>query len=336
MSIIKKIGIMTGGGDCPGLNAALRAVVRYSSHLGIKVLGFRFGWKGVIEKDFETLDLNVVSGILPRGGTFLGSSRINPLEKKQWSARIKKNVSELGIEAFLVIGGDGTLRATLELYEKEKLPFVAIPKTIDNDLMGTDQTFGFDTAVSIATEAIDRIHTTAESHQRVMIVEVMGRDTGWIATYAGIAGGADFILIPEVPATIGDVVAKIKERYKRGKTFSIVVVAEGAVLYGIPKGKRVDDSIGKMLAHALTQEMECEARVTILGHVQRGGSPSAFDRILATRFGIAATQMAVEKKFGTMAALQGDKIVPIPLKNAVGQLKKCDLELYKIAQTFFG
>ena len=333
---MKKIGIMTGGGDCPGLNAALRAVVRHSSNLGIKVLGFRFGWKGVIEKDFEILDLNVVSGILPRGGTFLGSSRTNPLEKKQWVSDIKKNLSDLGVEAFIVVGGDGTLRATLELYEKEKLPLVAIPKTIDNDLMGTDQTFGFDTAVSIATEAIDRIHTTAESHQRVMIVEVMGRDTGWIATYAGIAGGADFILIPEVPVTIGDVVLKIKERYKRGKTFSIIVVAEGAVLYGIPKGKRVDDSIGKMLAHALTQEMDCEARVTILGHVQRGGSPSAFDRILATRFGIAATQMAIEKKFGHMAALQGNRIVDIPLKNAVGQLKKCDLELYKIAQTFFG
>src|SRR3989338_2320088 len=336
MNRIKKIGIMTGGGDCPGLNAAIRAVVRSAYNQHIEVLGFRFGWKGVIEKDYETLDLSVVSGILPRGGTFLGSSRTNHLGNKKWSSQIKENMAKLELDALIVTGGDGTLRATFELYEKEKLPLVAIPKTIDNDLMGTDQTFGFDTAVSIATEAIDRIHTTAESHQRVMIVEVMGRDTGWIATCAGIAGGADFILIPEVPVTIGDVVLKIKERYKRGKTFSIIVVAEGAVLHGIQKGQRVDDGIGKMLAHALTKEMECEARVTILGHVQRGGSPSAFDRILATRFGIAATQMAVEKKFGHMAALQGNKIIPIALKNAVGQLKKCDLELYKIAKTFFG
>ncbi|HBQ22041.1 MAG: hypothetical protein A2Z91_03395 [Deltaproteobacteria bacterium GWA2_38_16] len=334
MNRIKKIGIMTGGGDCPGLNAAIRAVVRSAYNQHIEVLGFRFGWKGVIEKDYETLDLSVVSGILPRGGTFLGSSRTNPLGNKKWSSQIKENMAKLELDALIVTGGDGTLRATFELYEKEKLPLVAIPKTIDNDLMGTDQTFGFDTAVSIATEAIDRIHTTAESHQRVMIIEVMGRDTGWIATYAGIAGGADFILIPEVKITLKEIVEKLKERHKRGKTFSIIVVAEGANLDGIVKGEK--GSITKFLAEKIEKETGYETRVTILGHVQRGGTPTPFDRILATRFGIYATQLVLGKKFGQMVALHGTDIVSVPLKEAVGKLKKCDLNLYDIAKTFFG
>src|SRR3989338_1802330 len=284
---IKNIGVLTGGGDCPGLNAAIRAVVREATNHGMCVYGFKFGWLGVIEGKFQKLDLNAVSGILPRGGTFLGSSRTNPLEKKEWLKAIQNQFKKLSLDALVVIGGDGTLRATLELYKQYKLPLVGIPKTIDNDLKGTDQTFGFDTALNIATDAIDRIHTTAESHQRIMIVEVMGRDVGWIATMAGIAGGADFILIPEVPVHLKEIVNEVKSRNKRGKTFSIVVVAEGATFECenhkvTHTGK---ENVAKILAHELEKETGYETRVTILGHVQRGGTPTAFDRVLATRFG---------------------------------------------------
>ncbi len=325
---------MTGGGDCPGLNAAIRAVVRTAYNHNIEVIGFKFGWKGIIEKEFQLLDLNAVSGILPRGGTFLGSSRTNPLEKKDWPDQISKNITDLNIQTLIVIGGDGTLRAAHELVKQKKIPIIAIPKTIDNDLMATDFTFGFDTAVTIATDAIDRLHTTAESHQRIMIIEVMGRDTGWIATYAGIAGGADFILIPEMKMSVKDVVLKVKERQKRGKTFSIIVVAEGAHLEGIVQGEK--KGIAKFLAERLEKETGYETRVTILGHVQRGGTPTPFDRILATRFGVFAVQLSLKKKLGQMVALHGTKITSVSLEEAVGKLKFCDLDLYHISETFFG
>ena len=334
---MKNIGIMTGGGDCPGLNAAIRAVVRSAYNKNIEVVGFKFGWLGILEKKFEKLNLDAVSGILPRGGTLLGSSRINPLEKKEWPSRIQRNLKHLNIHALIIIGGDGTLRAALELSRQIPLPFVAIPKTIDNDLMGTDFTFGFDTAVSIATEAIDRLHTTAESHQRVMIIEVMGRNTGWIATYAGLAGGADFILIPEVSVSLSDIIASIQKRHDRGKTFSLVVVAEGAKpTFSKQKDFYRHNSIGEILAHEITEATGFETRVTILGHVQRGGSPTPADRILATRLGTYAADLAFEGRLGQMAALQGQQMVAVPLKKAVEKIKPCDLTLYKIAQRFFG
>lgn len=333
---ITRIGILTGGGDCSGLNAVIRAVVRMAYHQRIEVIGFKFGWQGLIENDYQILNLDTVSGILPRGGTFLGSSRVNPCQDVKWVKKIKGHFSQLGLASLIVIGGDGTLRAAYELYEKEKLPLIGIPKTIDNDLLGTDQSIGFDTAVSIATEAIDRIHTTAESHQRVMIVEVMGHETGWIATHAGIAGGADFILIPEVNITMNEIIAKIKERHNRGKTFSIIVIAEGAKIKEFQDKVKLKESMGEFLAQKIEEKTGFETRVTILGHIQRGGSPTAFDRVLATRYGAYAVTLANQEKFGQMVALHGNEVGAVPLEKAVQKLKKCDLHLYQMAQIFFG
>ena len=345
--MIKKIAVLTGGGDCPGLNAAIRAVVKKALQYDWVVYGIKNGWKGLIEGDIEPLTGYSVSGILPKGGTILGTSRTNPFKDKENLQKLLDNIKKFGIDAIVAIGGEDTLGVASKLYNEEGVPVVGIPKTIDNDLSGTDYTIGFDTAISIVTDAIDRLHTTAESHHRVMVLEVMGRHAGWIATIAGIAGGADAILIPEKPFDIEEVVNYLEQRRKKGKTFSIIVVAEGAM----PKDTKmlsIQDTekdefghvrlggIGNRLAKELERRLGLETRVTVLGHVQRGGTPTAYDRVLATRCGIAAIELIKNGEFGKMTALHGDKIVPIKLEEAVTKLKTVDMELYKIAEVFFG
>jgi len=345
--MIKKIAVLTGGGDCPGLNAAIRAVVKKALQYDWVVYGIKNGWKGLIEGDIEPLTGYSVSGILPKGGTILGTSRTNPFKDKENLQKLLDNIKKFGIDAIVAIGGEDTLGVASKLYNEEGVPVVGIPKTIDNDLSGTDYTIGFDTAISIVTDAIDRLHTTAESHHRVMVLEVMGRHAGWIATIAGIAGGADAILIPEKPFDIEEVVNYLEQRRKKGKTFSIIVVAEGAM----PKDTKmlsIQDTekdefghvrlggIGNRLAKELEKRLGLETRVTVLGHVQRGGTPTAYDRVLATRCGIAAIELIKNGEFGKMTALHGDKIVPIKLEEAVTKLKTVDMELYKIAEVFFG
>jgi len=343
--MIKKIGILTGGGDCPGLNSVIRAVVRKSLEYNLEVIGIKNGWKGLIENDTMKLDLQSVSGILPKGGTILGTSRTNPYKKEEYLKNLLENYKRLNLDVLIAVGGEDTLGVADKL-SKEGLKIVGIPKTIDNDLSCTDYTFGFDTAVNTATEAIDRLHTTAESHHRIMIVEVMGRHAGWIAVEAGIAGGADIVLIPEIPIDIEEVVSLIKKRHDRGKTFSIVVVAEGAKFSNkdlITQEEKLDEfghvrlgGIGDMLASIIEKKTGYETRVTVLGHIQRGGTPSAFDRVLGTRFGVRAVEMIIANKFGQMVSLQGNKIIEVPLSNAVSKLKTVDLELYGIAKVFFG
>ena len=341
----KRIGILTGGGDCPGLNAVIRAVVRRSLQHEYEVLGILEGWRGLLEAKWEPLDLDKVTGILPRGGTILRTSRTNPAKRIQ---QLMENFDRADLYALIAVGGDDTMSVADELCRQGK-NVVGVPKTIDNDLSGTDQTFGYDTAVNIATEAIDRVHSTAEAHQRVMVVEVMGRDTGWIAVGAGMAGGADVILIPEIPINLEEVAGILHKRNQRGREFSIVVVAEGCKL-SLPGGapqevrqsERVDEfghvqlgGVGQVLAKQIEQRTGFETRVVILGHIQRGGSPTAFDRILATRFGFAASEMVHRGEFGKMVALQGRKIVSVPLKEAL-ITRRVDEELYRIASTFFG
>lgn len=345
-----RIAILTGGGDCPGLNAVIRAVVRKSiMDYGWEVVGIRNGWAGYIAGDAEQLDLNKVSGILPKGGTILGTSRTNPFKKEGGPQAIMKNAEQLGISATVAIGGEDTIGVAYKLHTMG-MPMVGVPKTIDNDLAGTDFTSGFDTAVNIATEAIDRLHTTAESHHRVIVVEVMGRHTGWIAVYAGIAGGADAILVPEKPFDVGEVCDLVKRRHERGKSFSIVVVAEGAKFKTeadvdgslITQDVEMDEfghvrlgGIGSVLGREIERRTGFETRVTALGYVQRGGSPTAFDRVLATRFGVKACDLIKEKQFGKMVAFRGNKVVSVPMEEAL-QMKKIDMELYEIASLFFG
>lgn len=345
--MIKNIGILTGGGDCPGLNSVIRAVVRKAGQEGIKVTGIRNGWKGLVEKDSIPLDLNSVSGILPKGGTILGTSRTNPYKKEGDVKKVLENMKALKLDALIASGGEDTLGVASKLCKESGLPkIVGVPKTIDNDLSCTDYTFGFDTAVNIATEAIDRLHTTAESHHRIMVVEVMGRHAGWIAVHAGMAGGADVILIPEKPIDLTEVCGLLNKRHKRGKGFSIVVVAEGAKF---KKGDMVTqeeklDSFGHVrlggIGHILGEKIEeltgFETRVTVLGHIQRGGSPTAFDRVLGTRFGVKAVEMIIKGKFGMMAALNGNEVVEVPLDDAAGKLKTVDMGLYNISSIFFG
>lgn len=341
-----KIGILTGGGDCPGLNAVIRAVVRMSFKYKWTNIGIRNGWKGLIDGDIIPLTDRLVSGILPRGGTILGTSRTNPFKDQENVKKVIDNIRKFKIDAIVVIGGEDTLGVALKLH-KMGVPIVGVPKTIDNDLSGTDFTFGFDTAVSIVTEAIDRLHTTAESHHRVIVVEVMGRHTGWIATIAGIAGGADEILIPEIPFDINAVCNDLKARYDNGKLFSIVVVSEGAKPKDLDEittlTREKDDfgharlgGIGHFLAKEIEKRLGFETRVTVLGHVQRGGTPTAYDRVLATRFGVAAVELLKDGTYGKMVALQGNKIVPVELEMAVTKLKTVDMKLYEIAKVFFG
>jgi len=340
------VGVLTGGGDCPGLNAVIRAVVRKGEmHWGDRFLGFRDGWRGVIEGTTDTLDVGRSRGILPRGGTILGTSRTNPYKIDGGVQACLGHLGRLGVDALVAIGGEDTLGVAHRL-AGEGVAVVGVPKTIDNDLSATEVTFGFHTAVQIATDAIDRLHTTAESHDRVIVCEVMGRHAGWIATYAGIAGGAAEVLIPEEPFDIDVVCEALKRRHAKGRFASIVVVAEGAT----PKegtlatqSGEVDQfghvrlgGIGTRLAHEIEQRTGFEARVTILGHVQRGGTPTAYDRVLATRFGIAAIEAVHDGAFDTMVALRADRIERVPLAAAVTELKTVDPGLFEVAEEFFG
>lgn len=340
------IGILTGGGDCPGLNAVIRAVVRRAMPLGYKVLGIKNGWLGLLEGKVERLSLNSVSGILHRGGTILGTSRTNPLKKEEDKRKLLKNIRKLKINYVIAVGGEDTLGVTRFLVSKG-IKVVGIPKTIDNDVGATDQTFGFDTAVTVVTEAIDRLHSTAESHQRVMVVEVMGRHTGWIATVAGIAGGADLILNPEHPVTIQEICKVLAKRHARGRVFSIVVVSEGFKLpeegLFVTKSQKLDQfghvqlgGIGEVIANLIEDHTGFETRVTVLGHVQRGGSPTAYDRVLGTRYGVKAVELVEERKFGLMVSLRGTNICSVPLGRAMRKLKLVDPELVRTAEIFYG
>jgi len=338
-----QIGILTGGGDCPGLNAVIRAVVKGGIKKGWEVLGFKYGWKGLVDNETTPLTDRTVAGILHRGGTILGTSRTNPYKNPEHIAKVRGAFKLNNLQALIAVGGEDTLGVAAKL-AAEKLPVVGVPKTIDNDLACTDFTFGFDTAVNVAMECIDRLHTTAESHSRVMVVEIMGRHAGWIATYAGLAGGADVILIPEIPVDIDQVCDVIKNRQKRGKLFSIVAVAEGAKFAGkdVIQEEKLDQfghvrlgGVGQILAEMIEKKTGFETRVTVLGHIQRGGSPTAFDRVLGTRFGIDALRLVEEKKFGYMVSLQGNKIVPVRLEEATGSLKLVPKEFYELTQIFF-
>ncbi|OGW79267.1 MAG: pyrophosphate--fructose-6-phosphate 1-phosphotransferase [Omnitrophica bacterium GWA2_52_8] len=338
------VGILTGGGDCPGLNSVIRAVVKRAKAEGWRVLGFKNGWKGVIENAFDELTESSVSGILPKGGTILGTSRTNPYKKDGDLKKLKDNVAKNQLKAVIAVGGEDTLGAANKLCQ-EGVPVIGVPKTIDNDLSATDYTFGYDTALNIAMECIDRLHSTAESHNRVMVAEIMGRHAGWIALEAGIAGGADVILIPEVPVDIEEVCNLIRKRHARGRSFSIVAVAEGAVLKdaGVVADSEKDQfghvrlgGIGNVIGSLIEQKTGFETRVTVLGHIQRGGSPTAFDRVLGTRFGFHAFDLVKEGKFGYMVSLQGTKILPVPLASAVGELKVVPMHYYEMAKLFFG
>ncbi len=341
-----RIGVLTGGGDCPGLNAVIRAVVRrgIDAH-GHEFFGFRHGWAGVINNEGVELSLDSTRGILHRGGTILGSSRTNVYKVEDGLNKVKASMKAQGLDALIPIGGEDTLGVAGKLHE-DGIPVVGVPKTIDNDLAATDFTFGFQTAVQIATDAIDRLHTTAESHNRVLVCEVMGRHAGWLAEYSGLAGGADVILIPERPFDIEEVVDHLKRRHSRGATFSIVVVAEGATPKdgGLLTQHQSTDSfghvrlggIGIILEKEIEEKTGFESRTTILGHIQRGGTPLAFDRVLGTRFGVSAVDAISEGDYGKMVALRGTRIERVPLAEAIAEPKLVDSELYETAEVFFG
>jgi ATP-dependent phosphofructokinase / diphosphate-dependent phosphofructokinase len=341
-----RVGILTGGGDCPGLNAVIRGVVRKGiKEHGHSLLGFRHGWSGAVEGDTVELTLENTSGILPRGGTILGTSRTNPYKSPDGADKVKRTLAADGVDVLIAIGGEDTLGVARRLHE-EGVSVVGVPKTIDNDLNATDFTFGFHTAVQIATDAIDRLHTTAESHNRVMVVEVMGRHAGWIACYSGMAGGADAILVPERPFDVDEVCERIRRRHRAGRTFSIIVVAEGAMPAGdaAPREGKQTDAFGHARLGGIAVELEgqieertgYESRMTILGHVQRGGTPTAYDRVLATRFGVAAIDAATDGAFGQMVALHAADIVRVPLAEALREPKLLDPALYETAEVFFG
>jgi ATP-dependent phosphofructokinase / diphosphate-dependent phosphofructokinase len=343
-----RVGILTGGGDCPGLNAVIRAIVRKGELIhGDELVGFLDAWDGVMER--RTIDLHVSSlrGMLPKGGTMLGTRRGSPFDHPGGPERVQATLTEMGIDALIVIGGNGSLTVACRLYEELGLPIVGVPKTIDNDIVGTDLTFGFNTAVQIATDAIDRLHTTAESHDRVMVVEVMGRHAGWIATHAGIAGGATAILIPEQPFNLDEVAELLVRRHDRGRYASIVVVAEGAEpQQGTMEAKeKLYDQFGHVrlggvaegIAHGIEDRTGFETRVVMLGHIQRGGTPTAFDRVLSTRYGVAAIDAVHARAWGQMTALRGTDIVPVPLTETVGKTRAVDMHLFReVAEVFFG
>jgi phosphofructokinase-like protein len=340
-----RVGVLTGGGDAPGLNAVIRAIVRKGEKTyGDEFTGFADGWRGVIEGTVIPLASEGTRGILPRGGTILGTSRTNPFKVEGGPERVEATIARLRIDALIAIGGEDTLGVAQKLFGRVSV--VGVPKTIDNDLSGTEVTFGFDTAVQIVVDAIDRLHTTAESHNRVLVCEVMGRHAGWIATYAGIAGGAAYILVPERPFDVDEVCESLLERHKKGRYASIVVVAEGAQPKEgsmVVQSGEVDEfghvrlgGIGDVLAREIRQRTGFDTRVTVLGYVQRGGTPTAFDRVLATRFGIAAIDAVHDGAFGQMVALRNAKIVRVPLAEAVGSLKTVDPDLLGVAETFYG
>ncbi len=341
-----QIGILTGGGDCPGLNAVIRAVVKRSAQLGHSILGIKRGWAGLVDGEAIPLTAYAVSGILPRGGTILGTSRTNPYKDDESAHRLEENWKKFGLDGLIAVGGDDTLGVALKLHDRG-YKTIGIPKTIDNDIAATEATFGFDTACQIVCEAIDRLHTTAEAHHRVMVVEVMGRHTGWIATVGGLAGGADCILIPERPFEMEEICAYIAARQERGRTFSIVVVAEGVSPREgsdfVTQDSKVDEfghvrlgGISNLIAEEIERRTGIETRVTILGHIQRGGTPTAYDRVLATRFGLKAMELAHEGQWGCMVALSCAKIIPVALEEGVRETKFVDPELFSSAEVFFG
>jgi len=353
---MKKIAMLTGGGDCPGLNAVIRAVTRRALVEGYEVIGFRNGWAGVLKGEFTPLNRERVSGILHLGGTILGTSRTNPTDEQV--EIIVRNLKGFDITALVAIGGDDTLSVASRLH-KRGVPVIGVPKTIDNDIFGTDQTFGFDTAVNIATEALDRLHTTAEAHSRVLFVEIMGRQAGWIAWEAGVAGGADLVLLPEFPMSLAEICKIIKQRQAGGKSFSIVAVAEGFQIEGqeIVQSKELDafghvrlGGIAEVLAKEVEKITGIESRTVVLGYIQRGGTPSAYDRALATRYGVKAVELAIAGQFGRMAALRGTEIVGVSLDDVVHEVtdkktgksrlrlkNRCvTVELYNVAKVFFG
>src|SRR5438128_668436 len=346
-----RVGVLTGGGDCPGLNAVIRAVARRGFARGWEVIGVRNGWRGMIDGVHESLGPAQISGILPRGGTIVGTSRTNPYKLEGAVDKVLGQFGGGGLDALVAIGGEDTLGVASRLFAEHQLPVVGVPKTIDNDLSATDYTFGFDTAVGVATEAIDRLHTTAESHNRVMVVEVMGRHTGWIAVMSGIAGGADVILIPEQPLTVEAACEEIRRRHAGGKNFSIVVVSEGYELT-YESGERravagearesdqfghsVLGGVGDALGHEIEERTGYETRVTVLGHVQRGGTPTPRDRVLATRYGLKAADLVLSSSWGRMAALRGDGLIDVSLQAPTAGPKPGPPEWYDLAQAFFG
>jgi 6-phosphofructokinase 1 len=340
---MKSVGILTGGGDAPGLNAVIRAIVRRSIPRGYRMIGIRHGWRGLLDGETVELDAKAITGILHRGGTILGTSRTNPYKKPDDAARAESQFRALDLHGLVAIGGEDTLGVAAKL-SAAGFPIVGVPKTIDNDLDGTDTTFGFDTAVSIATEAIDRLHSTAESHDRVIVCEVMGRHAGWIALHSGMAGGADYVLVPERPVDVEAVVAAIRRRRERGVKFAIIVAAEGAVLPTGEVMKAADQDafghvklggIGERLASEIEKKTGFETRSVQLGHVQRGGTPTAFDRWLGSRYGLLAADMVHDGAFGMMAAYRGNQFVPVPLASAVAKLKTVPPELIDLASTLF-
>jgi 6-phosphofructokinase 1 len=347
MPRMTRIGILTGGGDCPGLNAVIRGIVRKGVKVhGYEFTGFRYGWAGVLEDNLIELDIERTSGLLPRGGTILGTSRTNPYKGEgDGTALVRASMERNGVDALIPIGGDDTLGVARRL-AADGVPVVGVPKTIDNDIAGTDYTFGFDTAVQVATDAIDRLHTTAESHNRVLVVEVMGRHAGWIAAHAGMAGGADAILVPEKPFDLDEVCAHLRARHERGRSFSIVVASEGAHPKAgdlTLKNEEVDEfghvRLGGIAAW-LEKEIEArtgyETRMVVLGHVQRGGTPTAYDRVLATRYGVAAVDAVARGESGVMVALRGTEVITVDILEALEHNKLLDPRLYETAEVFFG
>ena len=337
-----RIGILTGGGDCPGLNAVIRAVVKRSAReYGSEVVGFLEGWRGAMENMVMPVSLQTTGGLINRGGTILRTSRTNPFAFENGPAKVMESMKRNNLDALITVGGEDTTVTADKFFKQFQLPVVCIPKTIDNNLSATDYSFGFDTAINIVCEALDRLHTTAESHNRVLVCEVMGRHAGWIACYGGIAGGADYICIPEKPVEIKELLKVIKTRHVRGRNFSIIVVAEGAKLAETDASEAEKDAgktggTGAQIAKIIEKETGYETRAITLVHLQRGGAPSAFDRILGTRFGVRATDLVHEGKFGRMVALQGTNIVDVPIEAGVGALKTLDEEMYKVAEVFFG
>ena len=337
------VGMLTGGGDCPGLNAVIRAVCRRLWEDGHETFGVLNGWRGMIDGDLKPLGFDEISGILPKGGTIIGTSRTNPHKLEGGVAAVERTFGQ--IDALIAIGGEDTLGVASKLSSELALPVVGVPKTIDNDLNGTDYTFGFDTAVYVATDAIDRCHSTAESHSRIIVVETMGRHAGWIALMSGIAGGADYILIPEQPVVYDDVAAAVERRKARGKSFSVIVASEGSELPGVEDEGEVDDfghvrvenrAIGDTVAKELESRTRMQARATVLGYIQRGGTPTPRDRVLGLRFGLEAADLVMQGSWGQMAALHGDDVVSVPLTEATAELKLVPEAWYKVAKTFFG
>jgi ATP-dependent phosphofructokinase / diphosphate-dependent phosphofructokinase len=342
-----RVGILTGGGDCPGLNAVIRAVVRrcVKTH-GADVIGYLEGWRGPVDNMVMPLTLQNTGGLINRGGTILRTSRTNPFKIERGPEKILESLKRNSLDALIAVGGEDTCGVANRMHKEHQLPVVCVPKTIDNDLYATDFTFGFDTACNIVMEALDRLHTTAESHNRVLVCEVMGRHAGWIACYGGIAGGADFIAVPEKPLNMGELLSAIKQCHSRGRNYSILVVAEGTKLENVGEVLRSEGldefghvklgGVGDTIAKIIEKETGYETRALTLGHIQRGGSPTAFDRVLATRFGVMAADLVHEKKFGMMVALHGNSIDAVPIESGVGQLKTLDMNLLEVAGVFFG